>query len=95
MSFEELLLDLQGQRTIQEDPNHISLGKLFNETFMSKHSPFTSFDEFLEKGKFQAKTHDDLNNIVGELFDRHIARETDFADWASMLAAANKEYEAK
>jgi len=38
MSFEELLKDLQGQRTIQEDPTHISLEKLFNEAFMSKHS---------------------------------------------------------
>ncbi|MBP1976214.1 hypothetical protein J2Z47_004480 [Cohnella thailandensis] len=92
MSFDELLKDLQGQKSVQEDPNRISLEKLFNESFMSKHSAFASFDEFMEKGKFQAKTHDDLNNVVGELFDRHIARETDFADWDAMLDAANKEY---
>ncbi|MEK3720089.1 MULTISPECIES: hypothetical protein [unclassified Paenibacillus] len=92
MSFEDLLKDLQGQKTIQEDPNHVSLDKLFNESFMSKHSSFKSFDEFLEKGNFQVKTQEDINNIHDELFDRHVVRETDFASWKSMLDTANVEY---
>ncbi|MCU6792474.1 hypothetical protein OB236_10070 [Paenibacillus sp. WQ 127069] len=92
MSFEDLLKDLQGQKTIQEDPNHVSLDKLFNESFMSKHSSFKSFDEFLEKGNFQVKTQEDINNIHDELFDRHVVRETDFASWKSMLDKANVEY---
>ncbi|SFM37571.1 hypothetical protein SAMN03159341_12928 [Paenibacillus sp. 1_12] len=95
MSFEDLLKDLQGQKTIQEDPNHVSLEKLFNESFMSKHSSFKSFEEFLEKGNFQVKTHEDINNIHDELFDRHVVRETDFANWKSMLDSATKEYEGK
>ncbi|WP_240421249.1 hypothetical protein [Paenibacillus periandrae] len=92
MSFDDLLKDLQGQKTIQEDPNYVSLDKLFNESFMSKHSSFKSFDEFLEKGNFQVKTHEDINNIHDELFDRHVVRETDFASWKSMLDTANVEY---
>jgi hypothetical protein len=95
MSFDDLLKDLQGQKDMQEDPNHVSLDKLFNESFMSKHSGFKSFKEFLVKGNFQADTHKDIENISDELFDRHIARETSFADWKSMLDAANKEYESK
>jgi hypothetical protein len=59
---------------------------------MRKHSSFKSFGEFLEKGNFQVKTHEDINNIHAELFDRHVARETDFADWKSMLDTATKEY---
>lgn len=94
MSFDDLLKELQGQKTIQEDPNHVSLNKLFHESFMSKHSSFKSFGEFLEKGNFQAATHEDIRNIPDELFDRHVARETDFADWNSMLDTANKEYAA-
>jgi hypothetical protein len=88
MSFDELLKDLQGQKMIQEDPNHISLDELFNESFMSKHSSFKSFGEFLEKGNFQVKTQEDINNIHDELFDRHVVRETDFANWKSMLDTA-------
>jgi uncharacterized protein YcnI len=95
MSFDELLTELQGQKTIEEDPTHISLDKLFNESFMSKHSSFKSFGEFLEKGNFQVETKEDINNIPDELFDRHVARETDFADWKSMLDTATMEYAGK
>jgi hypothetical protein len=95
MSFDELLNDLQGQRTIQEDPNHISLDDLFNQSFMSKHSNFKSFGEFLEKGNFQVKTQEDINNIHDELFDRHVVRETRFANWKSMLDTATMEYAGK
>jgi hypothetical protein len=95
MSFDELLVELQGQRTKQEDPNYISLEKLFNETFMRKHSNFTNFDEFLVKGNFQVKTREDINNIPDELFDRYVVRETDFVDWKSMLDAATLEYSGK
>lgn len=95
MSFDELLMDLQGQKTIEEDPNHISLDELFNESFMSKHSSFKSFGEFLEKGNFQVKTHEDILNIHDELFDRHVVRETDFANWNAMLDTATKEYASK
>lgn len=95
MSFDELLKDLQGAKTIQEDPNKITLGKLFHEAFMREHSNSKSFEEFLEKGNFQAKTHEDISNLHDELFDRHVARETDFANWKSMLDAANLEYARK
>lgn len=88
-------MELQGQKTIKEDPNYISLDELFNERFMSKHSSFKSFGEFMEKGNFQVKTQEDINNIHDELFDRHVVRETDFASWKSMLDTATKEYAGK
>ncbi|WP_036581624.1 hypothetical protein [Paenibacillus darwinianus] len=95
MSFDELLKDLQGQKTMQQDPDHVSLDELFNETFMRKHSGFTSFGDFLEKGNFQAQTQEDIQNIPDELFDRHVDRETDFADWKSMLDAATTNHAGK
>ncbi|SFA73532.1 hypothetical protein SAMN05216312_101197 [Cohnella sp. OV330] len=95
MSMDELLKDLQGQRTFQEDPNHVSLDKLFNEAFMSKHTNFGSFLAFLEKGNFQVYSHEDIKNIHEELWERHVARETNFADWKTMLDTANAEYTGK
>jgi len=92
MSFDELLKELQGQKTVQEDPNHISLDELFNESFMSKHSSFKSFGEFVEKGNFQVKIQEDIKNIPDELFDRHVQRETSFPDWQSMLDTATMEH---
>jgi hypothetical protein len=95
ISFDELLKELQGKKTIEEDKNHISLDKLFNESFMSKCSSFKSFGEFLEKGNFAATTQEEINNIHDELFDRHVVRETNFENWQSMLDKANMEYAAK
>ncbi|WP_072337490.1 MULTISPECIES: hypothetical protein [unclassified Paenibacillus] len=95
MSFDELLLDLQGKKTIQEDPNHVSLDQLFNVSFMNKHTRFNSFEEFIEQGNFQVKTYEDIDNIPDELFDRHVDRQTDFANWKSMLDTANTEYAGK
>ncbi|NMO95076.1 hypothetical protein [Paenibacillus lemnae] len=92
MSFDDLLKDLQGQKDVQEDPNNISLSKLFNDSFMRKHTRHQSFDEFNEKGNFQVQTYEDVSNILEELYDRHVARETDFRDWNHMLDTAKKEY---
>lgn len=95
MSLDDLMKELQGQKTIQEDPNLISLDKLFNESFMSKHSSFKSFEEFLIKGNFQVETQEDISNLNDELFDRHVVRETDFSNWKSMLDTATKAYDSK
>lgn len=88
-------MELQGKKTDEEQNKLISLEMLFNETFMSKCSSFKSFQEFLEKGNFVAKSHEDINNIHAELFDRHVARETNFDSWQAMLDKANSEYAAK
>ncbi|MEC0373578.1 hypothetical protein [Paenibacillus chibensis] len=95
MSFDDLLLELKGQKTIQEDPDHVPLKELFNAAFMRKHSSFDSFEEFAEKGNFHIESYEDIANIPDELYDRHVSRETDFADWKSMLDQANAEYKGK
>lgn len=94
MSFDDLLKELQGQKSVQEDPDNISLEKLFNESFMRKHSSYNSFGDFVVKGNFQVETHEDIDNIPDELLDRHVSRETDFPDWKSMLAQAKADHAA-
>lgn len=95
MSFDELLKDLKGENKVEENSNEVPLAQLLNDSFMSKHTRFTNFADFLEKGNFQVATREDIANIPDELFDRHINRETDFPDWESMLEAANREYTGK
>jgi hypothetical protein len=95
ISFDELLKELQDMKTNQDALDHVSLETLFNEDFMSRCSSFKSFEEFLLKGNFQAKTQEDISNIPEELLDRHVDRETSFTDWKSMLDKANEEYAAR
>jgi hypothetical protein len=94
ISFEELLKELQGGKANEETPDHVPLETLFNEAFMSQCSSFKSFEEFMAKGNFAVKTHEDIGNIMEELFDRHVARETTFTNWKSMLDKANADYAA-
>lgn len=86
ISFDDLLKELQDQRANPEEK--ASLGQLFNEGFMSKYSKCRSIQEFLEKGNFQAWSTEDMALIPEELLNRHVARETEFADWKSMLDKA-------
>ena len=93
MSFEDLLKELQDQKAAEGSSSERSLEKLFNERFMSEHSSFSSFQAFLEKGNFQAWSEEDMNHIPEELLNRHVARETNFEDWPSMLASANQAFQ--
>lgn len=92
MSFDDLLLELQDQKKNEKDPNHISLDELYNEAFMKKHTSFKTFEEFMEKGNFEVKTSEDINNYPEELLDRHVVRETNFSDWEAMRHSATAEY---
>ncbi|MBJ9989696.1 MULTISPECIES: hypothetical protein [Paenibacillus] len=94
MSFDDLLMELKGQKSAQEESGRIALDKLLNGSFMRKHSSFASFQEFLENGNFHAETQEELNKIPDELLDRHVSRQTDFKDWKTMLEQANADYAA-
>lgn len=91
ISFDDLLKELQDQKSNQAEADQASLGVLFNDSFMSRHSSCKSIQEFLERGNFQAWNREDLALIPEELLNRHVARETEFADYQSMLNAASAE----
>ncbi|WP_337914017.1 hypothetical protein [Cohnella zeiphila] len=92
ISFDELLKELQGAKSSEGEQRQVALEELFNEAFMSRCSSLKSFEEFLHKGNFTAKTQEDLNNIPDELMDRHVDRETHFTNWKAMLDQATAEY---
>lgn len=93
--MDELLIELQGMKANAGNPGHVPLEALFNEAFMSGCSSLMSFAEFLRKGNFSVTTLEDIGSIPEELLDRHVDRETRFADWKSMLDQANAEYAAQ
>ncbi|HZG86229.1 hypothetical protein [Paenibacillus sp.] len=91
MSFDDLLLELKGQKANQNNPENVGIHDLFNKRFMERYSKSETFAEFLEKGNFQAETLEDIANIHEELWDRYVARETTFSNWQAMLQAAKAE----
>ncbi|WP_246469483.1 hypothetical protein [Cohnella nanjingensis] len=90
-----MLQELQGKNASENDQQQVTLEALFPASFMTKHSSFDSFQAFLAKGNFAARSLDEVRNVAGELLDRHVKRETDFEDWQGMLDQANKDYAAR
>ncbi|MCR2807128.1 hypothetical protein [Paenibacillus soyae] len=91
ISFDDLLKELQEKKGVNDETEQAELGRLFNDSFMAKHSSCKTMQEFLEKGNFQAWTREDLDLIPKELLNRLVARETQFEDWQAMLDTANAE----
>ena len=89
--FDELVQSAENHKEEDELP----LPELFNENFMTQYTRFSSFNEFLEAGKFEVNSLEDIKAIPNDLFDAHIASATKFINWQDMKINAEKEYAAK
>lgn len=78
-----------------ESPRAVPFDELFDASFMSAHSDFSSFDEFLSAGGYHPSTSAELDAILGKSFDEFISRVTDFPGWEEMFQEASVRYYAK
>lgn len=93
--LDDLQKELQRmQKAAKELDGHheVPFSELFTATFMRKYTTFTTFDELLKAGGFQAETAEEFEAIPDEPFDRHIAATTKFASWEDMLEQATADY---
>lgn len=75
--------------------HEISFDKLFTFSFMRKYTNFTTIDELLASGGFQANTNEEFENIPEDELDEYIAKTTKFNCWQDMLEEATSQYVAK
>lgn len=76
-------------------PKVVPFDELFDASFMSAHSNFTSFDEFLSAGDYHPSTPMELETILGRSFDEFISQVTDFPGWKEMFHEASMRYYTK
>lgn len=96
--FDEFKKQLQNmKRAAQEleETKTVSFEELFTQTFMTKYTQFSSFDDFLKAGGFFVETQEDFEAIPDEDIDKHVAKTTKFSDWQTMLDTAVSEYTLK
>lgn len=96
--MKELQKELKGMQKAAKDlekEKHVSLDALFTKEFMTKNTPFKSFDAFLESGNFIVNSTEDFEAIPNEDMDKHVANTTRFNSWDDMLGEAGSEYAAK
>jgi len=70
----------------------ISFSELFKPSFMRKYTPFSSMDDLLEAGGFNAESQEDFEAIPDSELDKHIATTTKFKNWNDMLYEATTQY---
>lgn len=70
----------------------IPLDELFTPTFMKNCSSFSSFDEFLSAGNFNADTQEEFDAIPDDELDKHVSSVTSFSTWEDMLDEATNQY---
>ncbi len=75
-----------------EVPEAVPFDELFDASFMSAHSNFTSFDEFLSAGGYHPSTSTELEATLGTEFNEFINRMTDFPSWEEMFREASIHY---
>ena len=66
----------------------VSFDKLFTRAFMKKYTRYSSLDELLEAGGFQATTNKEFEAIPEKELDAHIAKTTKFKSWEDMMDEA-------
>lgn len=76
------------EKKINNLNDNVAFDVLFSNSFMSKYTNFSSFDEFLEAGGFNVETQEDFEAIPDDDFDKHVSESTKFSSWEEMLQEA-------
>lgn len=96
--FDDLEKQLQKMADGAEElskTDSIPLTELFTPSFMRKCSSFSSFDDFLSAGNFDADTQEAFEAIPEEPFNEYISSVTPFKTWDDMLQEATNQYISK
>lgn len=82
--FDELVKSADNHNEEDELP----LPELFNPNFMARYTRFSSFDEFMETGGFEAASLEEIEAIQKDTLDAHISSTTTFINWQEMKIRA-------
>lgn len=93
-SFDEVEQKLESiQKKIDElKSKEILFSDLFDNSFMTRHSNYSSFNAMLEAGGFKVSSREDLAAIPDHKLDAHISKTTDFDSWEDMQHSAIEQY---
>lgn len=73
----------------------ITLDELMNDSFVSEHSKYKSFNELLNSSPFNVETAEDFKAIPDDEWDSYINKNTDYDSWKEMQVKAFEYYAKK
>lgn len=74
------------------ETSSVPLTDVYSDTFFKKHTPFQSFQEFLEKGGFMINSQEDLENISDEDLNKFTNENTNFESFEKLQELAVAEF---
>lgn len=78
-----------------EKTQNVPFHKIFNSSFMERHTQHCNIDEFFKAGGFEFETEEEFEKILENELDQHVRESTIFKSWREMLNKAGEHYVAK
>lgn len=69
------------------DNKTFTLEELMTDDFIKNHTPFFSFDNFLDKAPFEVNRYEDIENNIIE-FNLYVSSVSEFENWDEMVEEA-------
>ncbi len=69
------------------DNKTFTLEELMTDDFIKNHTPFISFDNFLDKAPFEINIYEDIENNIIE-FNLYVSSVSEFENWDEMVEEA-------
>ncbi len=69
------------------DNKTFTLEELMTDDFIKNHTPFFSFDNFLDKAPFEINIYEDIENNIVE-FNLYVSSVSEFENWDEMVEEA-------
>lgn len=84
-ALEKEIYDLSSQ-------NQIPVSDILSDSFISKNTPYSDFDEFLDAGGFSISTQEEFESINDFEINTFVSDKTRFSSFQEMVDAAGREY---
>lgn len=84
-AFEKEVNDLSSR-------DQISVDEILTKSFISKNTPYSDFNEFLEAGGFSVNTQEDFDSIDESKLSAFVTEKTRFSNFQEMIDTAGQEF---
>ncbi len=81
--LQENLKNVEGER-------HYTMKEVFNDTFMSQHTKFSSISDFLNASGLDFSSQEAFQNVDVESLDKFVSENSDFSSWKEMQSVAGR-----